>query len=222
MDLNRATWSLRFLSHKLIDWGPSMKLYFCHPTTMSHLWSSVVCHCSVAHLCPTLCNPMDCSMPDFFVLHYLPEFAQLMSIDSVIPSNHLIFCYPLLLLPSIFPNIKVFPMSWLLTSGGQNIGASASISVLPRNIQSRFPLGLTGLISLLSKGLSCVFSSTTVQKHQLCSAQPSLWSNSDIHTWLLGKTITLSMVTFVSKVMSLLFDTLSRFGIVFFPWARVF
>ena len=149
---------------------------------MSHLWSSVVCCCSVAHSCPTLCNPMDCSTPDFLVLHYLPEFAQLTSIDSVIPSNHLILCYPLLLLPSIFPNIKDFSSSWLLTSGGQNIGASASISVLPMNIQSRFPLGLTGLISLLSKGLSCVFSSTTVQKHQLCSAQPSLWSNSGIHT----------------------------------------
>ena len=187
MDLNRTTWSLRFLSHKVIDWGPFMKLYFCHPTTLSHLWSSVVCRCSVAHSCPTLCEPMDCSTPDLLVLHYLPEFAQLMSIDSVTPPNHLILCYPLLLLPSIFPNIKVFSMSRLLTSGGQNIGASASISLLPMNIQSRFPLGLTGLSSLLSKVLSCVFSSTTVQKHQFFSAQPSLWSNSDIHTWLLGK-----------------------------------
>ena len=74
---------------------------------MSHLWSSVVCCCSVAHSYPTLCDPMDCSMPDFLVLHYLPEFAQLTSIDSVIPSNHLILCYPLLL-PSIFPSIRVF------------------------------------------------------------------------------------------------------------------
>ena len=154
MDLNRATWSLRFLSHKLIDWGPFMKLYFCHPMTMSYLWSSVVCCCSVARLCPTLCDPMDCSTPDFLVLHYLPEFAQLMSIDSVIASNHLILCHLLLLLPSIFSPSMSFPVSWLLTSGGQNIGASASISLLPMNIQSRFPLGLTGLISLQSKELS--------------------------------------------------------------------
>ena len=149
---------------------------------MSHLWSSVVCCCSFAHLCPTLCDHMDCSTPDFFVLHYLPEFAQLMSIDSVIPSNHLTLCHPLLFLPSVFSPSMSFPVSWLVTSGGQNTGASASISVLPMNIRSRFPLGLTGLISLLSKGLSCVLSRTTVQKHQFFSAQPSLWSNSDIHT----------------------------------------
>ena len=73
-------------------------------------------------------------------------------------------------------------MSQLFTSGGQSIGASPSASVLPLNIQGQFPLGLTGLISLLSKGLSRVFSSTTVQKHQFSGAQPSLWSNSHIHT----------------------------------------
>ena len=80
-----------------------------------------------------------------------------------------------------------FPMSWLFTSGGQSIGASASSSVLPTNIQDWFPLGLTGLISLLAKWLSRVFSSITVQKHQFFSTQPSLWSNSHIHTWLLEK-----------------------------------
>ena len=71
--------------------------------------------------------------------------------------------------------------------GGQSIGALASASVLPMNIHNWFPLGLTGLIFLLSKGLSRVFSNTTVQKHQFFSAQPSLWSNSDICTWLLEK-----------------------------------
>ena len=81
------------------------------------------------------------------------------------PSNHLILCCPLLLLPSIFPSIRVFSMSQLFTSGGQYIGASASASVLPMNIQGWFPLGLTGLISLLSKGLSRVFSKTTNWKH---------------------------------------------------------
>ena len=88
--------------------------------------------------------------------------------------------------PQSFPASGSFSKSWLL-SGGQSIGASASASVLPVNIQDWFPLGLIGLISLQSKGLSRVFSNTTVKKHQLFSAQPYLWSNSPIHTWLLEK-----------------------------------
>ena len=111
---------------------------------------------------------------------------KLMSAESVMPSNHLIFCHPLLLLPSIFPSIRVFSNE-LFESGGQSIGAAASALVLPVNIQSWFPLELTGLISLQSKGLSRVFSSTTVWKHQFFGAQPSLWSNSHTHTWLLKK-----------------------------------
>ena len=87
-----------------------------------------------------------------------------MSIESVMPSNHLILCHPLLLLHSIFPRIKVFSSESFFTSGGQSIGASASASVLPVNILDLFPLRLTGLISLLSKGLSRVFSNTTIQK----------------------------------------------------------
>ena len=82
------------------------------------------------------------------------------------PSNHLILCQPLLFPPSIFPASGSFPVDWLFTSGGQRIGASASATVLPMNIQDWFPLGLTGLISLQSKGLSRVFSSTTIRKHQ--------------------------------------------------------
>ena len=89
------------------------------------------------------------------------------SIESVMPSNHLILCHPLLLLPSIFPASGSFPVSWLFTSGDQSIGASTSASVLPMNIQDWFPLGWTGLIFLLSKGFSRVFSSTTVQKRDL-------------------------------------------------------
>ena len=80
-----------------------------------------------------------------------------------------------------------FPMSWLFISGGQSTGASASASVLPMNIQDWFPLGLTGLISLQSKGHSRIFSNTTVQKHQFFRTQPALWSNSHSHTWLLEK-----------------------------------
>ena len=80
-----------------------------------------------------------------------------------------------------------FPMSQFFTWGGQSIGASASASVLPMNIQDWSPLGLTSLMSLLSKGLSRIFSNSTVQKHQFFSTQLSLWSNSLIHTWLLAK-----------------------------------
>ena len=108
---------------------------------------------------------------------------KLMSIKSVMPSNHLILCHPLLLLPSIFPGIRGFQMSQLFASGGQSIGVSASTPVLPMNIQDWCPLGWTGWISLQSKGLSRVFSNTTVQKHQFFSAQPSSQSNSHIHIW---------------------------------------
>ena len=110
---------------------------------------------------------------------------KLMSIESLIPSNHLILCCPLLLLPSVFPSKRVFQVSQLFASGGQSIGASAS--VLSTNIQGWFPLGLTGLIFLLSKGFSRVFCNTKVWKHQFFSAQPSIWSNSHICIWLLEK-----------------------------------
>ena len=232
---------------------------------------------------------MACSTLGFPVHHKLLSLLKLMSIESVMPSNHFILCCPLLLLSSIFPSIRVsssesvlpirwpnywsftvlshiflrkklfpgsptvllllscsvvsdclqphglqhtrlpclslsprvcsnscplnrwchpttsfsvisfsfrlqsfpasgsLPMSWFLESGGQSIGVSASASVLPMNIQGWFPLELTGLISLHSKGLSRVFSNTTVQKHQFFGSQLSLLSNSHIHTWLLEK-----------------------------------
>ena len=89
--------------------------------------------------------------------------------------------------PQSFPASEAFPMSQLFTWGGQSIGVSASTSVLPMNTQNWSPLGCTGWISLQSKGLSRVFSNTTVQKHQIFSAQLSSPSNSQIHTWLLEK-----------------------------------
>ena len=105
-----------------------------------------------------------------------------------------------------FPVSGSFPMSQLFQSGGQSIGASASI--LPKNIQDWFPLELFGLISLLSKRLSRIFSSTLTQKHQFFGTQPYLWSNS--HPYMTtGKTIALTRGTFVGKVMSLLFNMLS-------------
>ena len=128
---------------------------------------------------------------------------KLMSIDSVMPSNHLILCHPLVLLPSIFPSIR-----WLFTSGGQSIGVSASASVLPVNIQGWFPLGWTGWISLQSKGLSRVFS-TTQFKRINSSALSFLYSPTltSIHDY--WKTIALTIQIFVGKVMSLLLNTLS-------------
>ena len=89
--------------------------------------------------------------------------------------------------PQSFPASGSIPMSQFFASGGQTIRVSASTSVLPMNIQDWLSLGWTDWISLESKGLARVFSNTTVQKHQFFSAQPSLWSNSHIHTWLLEK-----------------------------------
>ena len=118
-------------------------------------------------------------------------------------SIHLILCHPLLLLPSTFPSIRVFPMSQLFVLGGQRIGTSVSASVHPMNIHSWFPLGLTGFICLQSKGLSRVFSSTTIQKHLFFGTQPSLWSSSHYLFTTSGKSIALTVQTFAGKVMSL-------------------
>ena len=136
---------------------------------------------SVAQSCPTLCDSIDCSTPGLLSITNSRSLLRLMSIELMMPSNYLILSCPLLLLPSTFPSI----MSWLFASAGQSIGVSASASVLPMNIQGWFPSGLTSLISLLSKGLSRVFSNSIVQKHQFFGTQPTLWSSSHIHTKLL-------------------------------------
>ena len=134
---------------------------------------------------------------------------KLMSIKSVMPSIHLILCLPLILLPSIFPSIRVFLMNQFFASGGQSIGVSASAWVLPVNIQCWFPLGLTSLISLLSKGLARVSSSTIVQRYQLFSTQPFYCpALTSVHDYWKNHSFDCH---FVGKVMSLLFDMLSRF-----------
>ena len=107
---------------------------------------------------------------------------KLMSIELLMPSNHPISVVPFSSCPQPFPTSGSFQMSQLFASGGQSIGPSASTSVLPMNIQDSSPLGLTGWISLQSKGLSRVFSNTTVQRHQFFSIQLSSQSNSHIHT----------------------------------------
>ena len=142
---------------------------------LSILWLWLLCQfSSVAQLCPPLCGHKacpDCSTPGFPILHYLwvcsnscplSQWCHPIISSSVVPFSS---C------PQSFPASGSFPMSQFSASGGQSIGVSASASVLPMNIQDIFPLGWTDLISLPSKGLSRVFSNTTVQKHQFFTTQ---------------------------------------------------
>ena len=138
-------------------------------------------------LCPALCILMDCSMPGFPVHHQIWSLPKLKSTELVMPSNHLILCPPLLFLPSIFPSIRVFTNESILHIRWPKYWSFSFSICLPMNIQDWFPLGLTGLISLQSKGLSRVFYNTTVQKHHLFGAQISLQSNFHTHTWQLEK-----------------------------------
>ena len=155
-----------------------------HGVTNSQTWLS---DWTELKLCLTLCEPMGCSTPGFPVLHYFLEFAQTCWLSwwchptissSVIPFSSCL---------QSFPALGSLLMSQLFASGGLSIGASALASVLPMNIQDWFPWGLTGLISLSSKGLSRVISRTIIQKHQFFSAQPCFQFNSHICTWLLEK-----------------------------------
>ena len=174
-------------------WSVSFPIIILH--RFFHFFQSGRCKimlwwwCSVTQSCPTLCDPMDYSMPGFCVLHSpspgacsnlypLRRWCHLTILPSAVPISSCL---------QSFPASTSFPTCQFFASGGQSIGASASASVLPMNIQDWFPLGLTGFISLQSKGLSRVFSSATVQKNEFFSAQPSLWSNSNICTWLLEK-----------------------------------
>ena len=167
----------------------------------------------MAKSCRTLCDPMDCSVPGFLALPYLLELLKLISIELVMLSNHLILCCPLLQLPSIFPCIRVFSNEWALYIRWPKYW-SFSISML-MSIQDCFPSGLTGLI-LQPKGLSRVFSSTTIQKHQFFGAQPFLRSNSHIHTWWLEKP-KFWLYGPLSATWFLVFNTSSRFIIAFLP-----
>ena len=148
--------------------------------------SSSVQFSSVAQSCLTFCNPRDCSTTGFSVLHQLLEPTQThvhWVSDAIQPSHPLSFPFSSCL--QSFPSSGSFPMSRFFPLGGQSFGASVSASVLQMNIQDWFPLGLTGLIFFQFKGLSRVFSNTIVQEYQLFASQPSLWSNSHTHTWLL-------------------------------------
>ena len=154
----------------------------------SHLLRDCCCCCSVAQPFLSLCDPMNCSTPGFPVLHYLQEYAQTQVhwVNDAIQSSHL-------LSPHSPPVLNVSQHQGLFHELALHIRWpkywSFSFSISPSNeIQSWFPLGLSGLISLLSKWLSRVFSNTTVWKPQFFGIQPALWSNSHIHAWLLEKT----------------------------------
>ena len=167
--------------------------------------------CSVTKSCPTLCDPMDCSLTGFPVLHYLLEFAETHAhwvSDAIQPSHPLSSLSP----PALSLSQHQGLFQWVdSASDGQSIGASASASVLPMNTQGWFPLGLTGLLSLVSKGCSRVFSSTTIWKHQFFGTSIFIVQLSHLYVTT-GKTIALTMQIFVSNVM-LLFNMLSRFVI---------
>ena len=180
---------------------------------MAVVWMFFCC-CSVTHSCLTLCDPMDCSMPGFPVLHHLWSMLILMSIESVMSSNHLILRRPLLLLPSIFPSIRVFfnelalstrwPKYWSFNISPSNEYYSGLISFRI----DWFDLAVRGILKSLLEHHS---SKVAVLLHSAFMIQFS-------HPYMTtGKTIALTRQTFVGKVMSLLFNMLSRFFIVFLP-----
>ena len=158
----------------------------------SHVWMfshmKSVQFSSVAQSCPTLCDFMNHSTPGLPVHHQLLKFTQThvhVVGNAIQPSQSSVV--PFSACPQSCPASGSFPMSQFFGSDGQSIGVSASAPVFPMNIQDWSPLGWTGWISLQSKGLSRIFSNTTVQQHQFFSAQLSSQSNSHIHTWPLEK-----------------------------------
>ena len=165
-------------------------------------WEGGGSYCSVYKSCLTLCDPMDCSTPGFIVLHCLPEFAQIHVIESVMPSNHLIICYPLLLPPSIFPSIRVFSSESALRIRWQKYW-SFSFSIIPSSEYS-------GLISFRIDCFDLAVQGTLkslLQHHNLKAS--ILWCLAFFmvqlsHSYMTtGKTIALTIWTFVGKVMSL-------------------
>ena len=179
-----------------------LSVQFSHSAVSDSLWPHGLQHARLSCPSPT---PRACS--DSCPLSWW--YHQTISSSLVPFSSHL----------QSFPASGSFQMSQFFTSGGENIGVSALASILPMNIQDWFPLGWTGWISLPSKGLSRVFSNTTVQKNQFFGAQLSFSSPTltSIHDYWKKLAIALTRWTFVSKVISLLFNMLSRFVIAFLP-----
>ena len=170
--------------------------------------TNLVLNISCAILCSVVSDSrLPCPLPSPGV------FSNSCPLSQVMPSNHLILCCPLLLLPSLFLVLLVFSNESALCIWWPKYW---SFSIRPSSEYSGLiSFKMTGLISLLSKELSGVSSSITVRKHQFFNVQPSLWSTCHIHIWLLEKNIDLTIQTFVSKVLSLLFNILSKFVIAF-------
>ena len=193
------------------------------------VWSNSVYYCSLLLLLFSHSVVSDSLWSPWTAAHQVSlsftlswSLIKLMSIESVMPSNHLILCRPILLLPSIFSSIRVFSNDLAFcTRRPKSIGASASASVLPMNSQSWFPLELTGLISLHTKGLLRVFSSPTVQKHQFLVLNffysPTLLS---IHDYWKNHKSDYMDLCWQSDVSSLLFNMLSRLVIAFLPRSK--
>ena len=141
---------------------------------ISSFYHTALCCCSAAQSCPTLAIWWTPAHQDSLSFTSYQSLLKLMSIDLVMPSNHLILCHPLLLLPSVFSSIRVFSNESVLHIRWLKYWVSASALVLPMNTQNWSPLGWAGWISLQFTGLSRVYSNTTVQKHQFFGAQLSL------------------------------------------------
>ena len=179
-----------------------------------------VLFCSVTQSCLTLCDHLSCSTPGLPVQHQTPEPTQLMSIESVMPSNHLILCHPLLLLPSIFPSIKVFSNESALRIRWPKC-CSFSFNISPFNEHP-------GLISFKMDWLDHLAAQGTLKclLQHYSSKAPILWRSAFFivqlsHPYMTtGKTITLTRWTFVGQVLSLLFNMLSRLVITFLPRSK--
>ena len=174
MFLHCSSRQIKYLSNSTLDcFCPRLHLISSSVHSLSHVWLFATPWITA--------RQASLSITDSWSL------LKLMPIESVMPSSHLILCRPLLLLPPIPPSIRVFSNESTLHMRWPKYRVSASASVLPMNTQDWSPLGWTGWISLQSKGLSRVFSNTTVQKHQFYCAQLSSQSDSHIHTWPLEK-----------------------------------
>ena len=201
LSVSQINWAKNAIRQSV--WGFGREIMYPHSPHVC------CCCCSV-----TLCDLMISSTLSFPVLQCLsPGLAQTQSTELVMPSNHRILCCPSPFASNLSQHQGLF--QWVSSLHQvQSIVVSASVSVLPMNIQGRFPSELTGLIFLLPKGLSEVFSNTTVRNHEFFSTQPS---NSHIYTQLL---VALTTHTFVGKVRSLLFNMPSRFVLPFLPRSK--
>ena len=187
---------------------------FAHSSKLQNL---LVYCCSVTRSSLMFATPWTTALQASLSFTISQSLLKLMSIESVMSSNHLMLCHPLFLLPSVFPSIRVFSSELALHIRWPKCW-SLSFSISPsKEYSGLIPLELTCLISLLSKGLSRVFSSTTIGKHQFLGTQPSLCSNSQVY-W--KKNIVFTIWIFVCKVVFLLFSTLSRFFTALFPRSK--